>query len=161
MRSLLWVGEIFNTKYTTAPSFYGNHNSVCTKHKAVICSQATRRKKHSHVVLWQTRCQISGMYFFLHFIIAFPSFCTLCPVLLSFIYFSFSLLRLVFFFLFPSFHMCFLLSFFLHSFLLTYYVHLLFFTIPIPSLLSYFLFIYSFTVMSNTKAEMFKLESHS
>jgi hypothetical protein len=122
-------------------------------------SQAIRRKKHSHVVLWKTRCQISGMHFFLDFIIAFPSFCTLCPVLLSFIYFSFSFLLLAFFFLFFSFHIFFLLSFFLHSFLPTYYVYLLYFTLPIPSLLSSFLFIYSFTVTSNTKAEMFKLLS--
>jgi hypothetical protein len=77
-----------------------------------------------------------------------------------FIYLSFSFLRLTLFFLFPSFFRTFcLLSFLLHFFLPTYYVYLLSFTLPVPSFLSSLLFIYSFTVMSNARAEMFKLQS--
>ena len=52
MRSFVWVGEIFNTKYTTAPSFYGNLNSVCTKHKAVICSPGARQQEGKGIATW-------------------------------------------------------------------------------------------------------------
>jgi len=91
------------------------------------------------------------MHFFLDFIIAFPSFCPLCPVLLSFIYFTFSFLRLAFFFPFPFFFLMFsLLSFFLHFFLPTYYVYLLSFILLVPSFLSSLPFIYTFKVISKT-----------
>jgi hypothetical protein len=52
MRNLFWVGEIFNTKYTTAPSFYGNLNSVCTKHKAVFYSPGARQQERNGIATW-------------------------------------------------------------------------------------------------------------
>jgi hypothetical protein len=52
MKILVWMGEIFNTKYTTLPSFYGNLNSVCTKHKAVIYSPGNRQQEGNSIATW-------------------------------------------------------------------------------------------------------------
>ena len=161
--NLVWMGEMFDTNYIDPPSFYGSLRSACSKHKVVIYSPGARQKRkwHSHVVLRKIRCQTSGIHFFLDFIpsIVFPSFCPLCSVLHSFIYFSFSSLLLAFFFLFSSFsHIFCLLSFFLLIFLPNYCVYLLSFTLSIPSFLSYLLFIYLFTVTPNTRTEMLKIQ---
>lgn len=160
VRSLVWVDEMFSTIYTTAPSFYGKINAVCTKHKVVIYRPGARQKEGNGIATWFHEKLAVRQQVWISFSISLLHF----PLSVLSVQFYFHLFHLFF----PSFSFIFsvcrmfcLFSFFLNFFLSIYYDHLLSFTLFVPSFLSSLLFIYSLKVMSNTCVSCLHLNLHS